>query len=116
MLLPYVMRKLNERFFKIKHGAYISLNKLLRKAHRYLGVVLIASAATHGILALGSLRIHTGTVLGAFAVITALFGFAFIFIKKKWIFKTHKTLAFLLVALLLVHLIVPSALYYIFGV
>jgi hypothetical protein len=114
MLLPYVMRKLNEFFFKKKKGAYIKTMRLFRKSHRYLGALLIVSIFVHGWLALGTLMLHTGTILGALALIMAVFGLIFIFAKKRWAYKTHKALAVAFVALLLLHLIVPSALYYIF--
>ena len=114
MLLPYVMRKLNEFFFKKKKGAYIRTMRFLRKSHRYLGALLIVSIFVHGWLALGTLMLHTGTILGALALIMAVFGLIFIFAKKRWAYKTHKALAVAFVALLLLHLIVPSALYYIF--
>ena len=114
MLLPYVMRKLNEFFFKKKNGTYISTMRFLRKSHRYLGVLLIASIFIHGWLALGTLMLHTGTILGAFALIMAVFGLIFILAKKRWAYKTHKALAVAFIALLLLHLLVPSALYYIF--
>lgn len=114
MLLPYLMRKLNEFFFKRKQGAYIKIMRALRKAHRYIGIALVASVLAHGWLALGALRLHTGTLAGAMVIIMAAFGLIFITAKKKWAFKTHKALAIAFLALILLHLIVPSALYYIF--
>ncbi len=114
MLLPYVMRKLNEFFFKKKSGPYIKVMRFLRKSHRYIGGVLILTILAHGWLALGTLMLHTGTVLGAMALVMAIFALIFILVKKRWAYKTHKALAVAFIALLLLHLIVPSALYYIF--
>ena len=116
MLLPYAMRKLNELFFKKKQGVYIKIMRFLRKAHRYAGALLIISVLTHGWLALGAFRLHTGTLLGVLAAVMGIFGLIFIFGKKKWAYKTHKALAVAFVALIFLHLIIPSALYYIFGI
>lgn len=116
LLLPFAMQNINKLFLKKKEGTYVKLTKSLRKAHRYLGIPLLASILAHGFLALGSFRLHTGTVLGLTAGIVAVFGLIFILLKKKWAFKTHKTLAIIFVLLLALHLLFPSALYYIFGV
>ena len=116
MLLPYAMRKLNELFFKKKNGAYIEIMRALRKSHRYIGIALVASVLAHGWLALGSFRLHTGTLAGAMVLIMAVFALIFIIAKKKWAFKTHKALAAAFIALAVLHLVSPYALYYIFGV
>ena len=116
MLAPYLMRLFNLHVLKKKDGAYVKINKLLRKAHRYIGGALILSISAHGWLALGVLRLHTGTLLGAMAVIMAVFAIIFIIAKKKWAFKAHKALAIAFLTLMVLHLAVPSALYYIFGV
>jgi hypothetical protein len=90
--------------------------RALRKSHRYIGIALVASIIAHGWLALGSLRLHTGTLAGTMALIMAAFGLIFILAKKKWAFKIHKALAIAFIALLVLHLISPYALYYIFGI
>ena len=115
MLLPYFMRLLNQHVLKKKGGAYVKLNKLLRKAHRYIGGALILSILFHGWMALGALRLHTGTLAGSLALAAAAFGSIFALAKKKWAFKTHKALAFAFTAFVIVHLVAPSAMYYIFG-
>lgn len=116
MLLPFAMQNMNKLFFKKKDGLYVKITRFFRKAHRYIGVLLLASILIHGFMALGTLRLHTGTVLGALFIAAALFGLTFILTKKKWAFKTHKAFAIAFTAFLLVHLLAPSALYYIFGV
>lgn len=116
MLTPYVMRKLNDFFFKKKQGGYIKAMRAFRKSHRYIGLALAASVIAHGWLALGALRLHTGTLAGAAVIGMAVFGLIFIIAKKRWAFKTHKALAIAFIALMVLHLISPYALYYIFGI
>lgn len=116
MLLPFAIFNLNSLLFKKKVSVYLKLAKFLRKLHRYLGIPLVISVIYHGFLALGSFRLHTGTILGIMLIVVAIFGMIFILFKKKWAFKTHKLLAILLMLLLILHLIFPSALYYIFGI
>ena len=116
MLLPFAMFNMNSWFFKKKDAVYLKLTKFLRKLHRYLGIPLVISIIYHGFLALGSFRLHTGTILGVMAGTVAIFGLAFILLKKKWAFKAHKVLAIVFVLLLILHLVFPSALYYIFRV
>jgi len=87
----------------------------MRKLHKPLGYVLFVSAVTHGFLALGSLRLHTGTILGIIVVITSIFGMVFYAVKNKWVVNIHKAFAYILIFLLLIHLILPSAVYYLLG-
>jgi hypothetical protein len=116
MLLPVAMQNMNQMIFKKEEGLYVKTAKFFRKIHRYIGAVLLVFILVHGYLALGSLRLHTGTVLGALFLAAALFAGIFILGKKKWAFKTHKAFAIAFTTFLLVHLLVPSALYYLFGV
>ncbi len=116
MILPFAMQNMNKMLFKKKSGTYVNVTKFFRKSHRYIGILLLVSIAVHGFLAMGAIRFHTGTVLGALFLGAALFGVIFILAKKKWAFKTHKALAIAFTVFMLVHLLVPSAIYYIFGV
>ncbi len=116
MILPVAMQNINRYLLKKKKGTFVDIAKFFRKAHRYIGIALLVSIVAHGYLALGALRLHTGTVLGALFLAAAIFGVTFIVTKKKWAFKTHKALTIAFTVFMLVHLIVPSAIYYIFGV
>lgn len=115
MILPFILRKLNALFFK-KKGVYLRIIKLLRKLHKPLGAVLFVVIVIHGISALGTWRLHTGMILGIMSAITMVFGMSFYILKKKWLYSLHKILVAILVVLLLIHLIFPSAVYYIFGI
>ena len=87
----------------------------MRRAHKPLGICLLVVSLVHGYLALGALRLHTGTLAGAMILITVVLGGVLFFKKKPALFAWHKRAALLTLLLTLVHLVVPSAVYYIFG-
>jgi hypothetical protein len=89
--------------------------KFLRPAHKVLGICFLAVTLVHGWLAWGSLRIHTGTLAAIMLLVTVIFGALFYWKKKKILFKLHKTSALIMVLLILLHLFVPNAIYYLFG-
>ncbi len=113
MISPFFVRWLNKKY--IKNDMLKTQLFKYRIFHKVFGVLLLASIITHAILALGTWQWHTGTVLGITAVVTALAAVSFYTFKKKWLFVLHRVLAALLILLLLVHLIFPSAIYHIFG-
>ena len=113
-LLPFIVRRLNKYF--IKSSALTKQINKYRVLHRILGGLLLVGTIIHGVLALGVLRLHTGTLLGAAAVLTVLIGAAFLVFKKKWLLALHRISALLVILMVLVHLIFPYAVYYIFGV
>lgn len=111
---PYWMMLLNRKIFHFKGESYFKVIKYVRKIHKPLGIAILVIGLIHGYLALGSIRIHTGSLLWVTMLLTATLGGAFYRTKKKGLFKLHKFMAFLTVALLLLHLIKPSALYGLF--
>lgn len=113
MLLPFAMRVLSGK--GKKSTRYIKTVRFLRALHKPLGVALLVSAAVHGYLALGALRLHTGTIAGALLLVTVVLGAVFFTAKKKGLFAWHKIAALVFVILLIVHLAVPSAVYYLLG-
>ncbi|MGI6005481.1 MAG: hypothetical protein ACOX88_08750 [Christensenellales bacterium] len=84
--------------------------KSLRAAHKPLGICLLLLAAVHGYLALGALRLHTGTLAGIMIFITVVLGIIFYIKKKPALFKWHKRAALITVLLTLLHLLFPGAL------
>lgn len=113
---PYWLRTLNSWTFKTKDKRFLNFLKFLRKIHKPLGVVLAAIALWHGITALGTLRLHTGTLAFGGFVLTAVWGVLHWQKKNKHIFKGHKALALLSTALVVLHLVWPGALRSLFGV
>lgn len=109
---PYWLRRLNQWLHK---PALSKLIKTMRVVHKPLGICLLLLSLVHGYLALGALRLHTGTVVGAMILITVVLGGTFYFRKKPALFAWHKRAALLVILLTVVHLVVPSAFYYIFG-
>lgn len=112
MTAPFWLRVLNTHLFHIKKGAYFAVIKALRAVHKPLGGIILAIAFVHGYLALGSFRLHTGTLLWIAAAVTAALGFSFYRLKKKALLFWHRWMALVVICLMLLHLIVPGAVYY----
>lgn len=112
---PYWLRTLNKWTFKTKSKRFFDTLKFLRKLHKPLGVLLAVLAAWHG-YTIFRLNLHTGLLaFGAF-VITAILGILHWKLKNKQIFKVHKIMAFVSVALVVLHLLWPNALRQLFGI
>lgn len=112
LVTPYFLKYLNKHFFKTKSKRFFRVLKLFRTFHKLLGLLLIVTGIIHGYMALGSLRLHTGTVLYVFIFVTGAFGGSFYKTKKKVFFIWHRRLALFTLALFLLHLLAPSAIYY----
>lgn len=107
---PYLLRLVNQGFLHTKDKRYFSLLKLLHTVHKIAGGLLVVNIFIHGYLALGGLRLHTGTVTGACFILTAFLGFLFFITKKPAILKIHRVCLFISIGVLVVHLLVPSLL------
>ena len=115
LVSPFILRFLNTKILKSKSNNFKNTIKFLRKLHKPLGLTLAVAALIHGYLALGSIRLHTGSLLYFSIIITALFGGSFYRLKKKILFTWHKRFAFISFVLLMVHLFYPNALFYLFN-
>ena len=111
MTAPFWFRMLNNHTLRLRGGGYAKTIKVLRGMHKPLGALILLITLYHGYLALGALRLHTGTIAGTLVLITAILGSLFFMTKKKSFFLWHKRFAFLLVLLLLIHLLFPGAVY-----
>ena len=112
MTSPYWLRFLNNHLLHSKSAFYRKTVKLLRSIHKPLGAAVILVALIHGYLALGAFRLHTGTLLGIAVVLTAILGATFFISKKRTAFVWHKRMVLIALLLLLLHLLFPSAVYY----
>lgn len=109
---PYLLRKLNQWFFHTKSASFTKTQKVLRTVHKPAAALLLISIAVHGWLALGALRLHTGTVAGIFFLLTAVLGLLFYLMHKANLLKWHRTLALVAVITAIIHLVAPSLFYY----
>ena len=112
---PFWLRYLS-KLFKWQGPAMKRLIKFLRALHKPLGAAAVVLVIVHGLLALGALRLHTGTLAGLFLVITAVLGGSFYRLKKKALFSLHKRAALVFAILIIVHLLFPSAVYQLLGI
>lgn len=112
---PYWLRRSNQWIFHKKSPALNMWIKKLRLVHKPFGVCLLLISLLHGYLALGALRLHTGSVVWAMILVTVLLGGSFYKTKKSVFFVWHKRSALITVILILVHLLFPNAFYYIFN-
>ncbi len=115
ILGPYILNSLNRKYLKTKNKSFLNLVKILRKIHKPLGLVLIVLGASHGYMALGGFRLHTGTLFYISILITGSLGGAFHRLKKKILFVWHRRMALITALLFLLHFFFPSALYYLLG-
>ncbi len=103
-LLPYLSRRINRLCYQNQNKSLRSVSRVLNKIHPYTGVVFLITAFTHGYMALGAIRLHTGYIAffsGVLLFLVALTGKRFRI--KGWI-KFHRGLALLLAAAILVHI------------
>ncbi|QQO10670.1 hypothetical protein [Breznakiella homolactica] len=110
---PYWFRRLNQWFFHLKGPGFTKFMKGLRLIHKPLGAAFVIVPAIHGYLAMGGFRLHTGTILWFFVVITAAAGHTFYLFKKPGLLRVHRILALVTFCFILVHLFVPNLIYYI---
>ncbi len=90
---------------KNKSQGLVKFVKFLKPLHVYTGIALVVVALTHGILELNWMKIGTGWILWSGIVVAFIL---YLFRKKlgnAWV-RYHRTLAFILIALLIVHLII----------
>jgi hypothetical protein len=114
MTAPLWLRFLNARTFKLKGGAYAQVLRRLRQVHKPLGGVILILALIHGALALGTFRLHTGSLVWLAAAATASLGFTYFILKKKALLIWHRRMVLVILAFVVLHLLFPEALYYLF--
>ncbi|NLV51363.1 MAG: hypothetical protein GXY20_11800 [Clostridiales bacterium] len=112
---PFWVRSLGNLLFPKRNVQTNKLVKKLRVLHKPLGACLLIVVIVHGYLALGTPRIHTGTLLGIFVLVTVVLGAIFTKVKKPALFKWHRLIAVLSVLLVILHLLAPNALRFISG-
>lgn len=109
LISPFLLVRINKKFFKSKSKNFLELVKFLRKLHKPLGVLLLASGFYHGYLVLGKIRMHTGVVLYVTMAITIILGLLHYRRRNKNIFKMHKIIAALTIAMFVLHFFKPYA-------
>lgn len=107
LLSPFVARHINQGFIHSNSAGFGKLMKILRALHKPAALLLLASIVVHGWLALGALRLHTGTLAGAAFFITALLGLLFFLLHKAGLLKAHRAMALVAVLMTAVHLLFP---------
>jgi hypothetical protein len=114
---PYWVARLNKWTFKTRDPRYIKLLKFLRNIHKPIGVLLLIGSLIHGYQAY-RLNPHTGFVVFLSFLAAVLLGGKHYSSKKKnpKVFKAHKIMVLVSFALLLIHLLWPSALGQLFGI
>lgn len=107
LLVVYLLRKIIQRMKLPKDSWLRTLNKKLRKPHKWLGVAALVTGLIHGLYS--SLPILSGNKGTILFVVMILMGLSFMFRKhlkawQPWI-KVHRWLAIASMALLLLHLV-----------
>ena len=108
LLGPYLLFQVNKKFLKTKNKNFTQFLKFLRKVHKPLALVLLVIPPIHAYLALGTLRLHTGTFVYLSMILTATFGALFFSTKKKIYLKCHRYCVILIIITLSIHLLFPG--------
>lgn len=112
LLTPSVINFLNRNFLKMRFLTLTKITKPLKTLHNPLGLIILILPLIHGYLAMGTIRIHTGSLLYTFILLTAILGGSFYRLKERNLFIWHKIMAFVSFLLFLLHLFFPKAIYY----
>lgn len=103
-----IMLELNKKVFKGKNK---NINKLLkngRKAHPYVGIVVILIGAIHGYSMLGlNFILHTGNVLLMLLLINGILGFLYKRKRTKLLRTSHRVIGYLIILAFLLHYLNP---------
>lgn len=115
-ILPFLVRVINQKTFKLRSKGFFTVHKVLREAHRVAGILLALIGLWHGYLALsGNIRLHTGVLAYLSFFVTAALGIALYRKRGKTLQKVHRSFAALSYLLLVLHLLKPWALGQWFG-
>lgn len=103
MVLIYPLKRM---YLKKRKPELLALYKSARNYHPLLGFTIILIGLIHGFMALGTIRLHTGTLV-LFTVILmgciTTFGRKKVLFSKTWL-KLHKTLIPLLFVFIIIHI------------
>lgn len=101
----FVFRKIY-KYSPKKPKILVPFLKFLKSAHIYSGISLLIIGFVHGILALGTIKLHTGWILW-FVIAFSFVGYLIRNkIGKKWIF-IHRIVGFIIIGLFLIHKFFP---------
>ena len=87
----------------------VPLYRIFRKFHPLIGITIIIIGIIHGFMALGSLQLHSGSILIGAIIISGLI----IYIKNKINYlkhhwrNIHKMMGLVIIMLFILHLAVP---------
>lgn len=108
-LLPFVMRQAETLLWKRSAPkAYKATIQNLRRIHKPLGLLLLIVPPIHGFMALGGLRLHTGSLLYIGVLCTGVLGGGFYRLKHKSWLIWHRRVAVATFGLFLVHFLWPG--------
>lgn len=105
LLSPFLLRRINKLIYQNKNKALKKSAASLSKMHMYFAYILLATAFTHGYMALGTIRLHSGYLLWLLVFIQVIWGNIFKKIKKPYMLKIHRTVGLSSLLLLLFHLL-----------
>ena len=70
----------------------------------YFGFILLITAFTHGYMALGTIRLHSGYILWLWVLIQVIIGIYGKKMKKPKIFNIHRLIGIISLVFLVIHL------------
>ncbi len=109
LAMPFILIRANKYLLKTRDKKFFQAVKFLRVLHKPLGILFLITALYHGYLVLGRIKLHTGTVLYASILCTAIAGGIFYKTKNTKALKLHRAAAGISAILLLIHYFKPYA-------
>ena len=97
-------------YIRSKSQRLLNVYRKVRLLHPILGLIVVTIGLIHGYLALGTLRLHTGSLLLTAIIVMGCvtsFGRRQIIFKKNWI-MIHRNLVPILFVLIIIHVFFRS--------
>ncbi|KAB3531549.1 hypothetical protein [Alkaliphilus serpentinus] len=107
IFLTGLIYPIKQYYSKSKNKKLLAIYKKLRIIHPLLGVTIILLGSIHGYLALGTFRLHTGTIVLAILVIMAIIpisGQKIQKLKRHWR-PYHRYLSIILWISIIIHIL-----------
>lgn len=108
-ILSFYNQLLKQSSFKISCFALA-----FKKLHKRLGILLLFMPLIHGYMALGEIKLHTGTLVYLFILLSTIHGAIYSQFKKRFHLHLHKILALISIFIFAIHLFHPWILPFIF--
>ncbi len=115
MLIPSILKFIFKKSEKARKYKFLrKVLKITTKLHKFIVLLIIILAPIHGYLALGSIKIHTGSLVYFSIILASIFGYRHYKLKNKNTIMPHKIFVIIAFCMLFIHILYPNLLWYMF--